>query len=107
MKRMTIAVVLALGLALVPVVAQQIDNSDAPEIPFVRLPEAAFAAAAATAENLGSIPKRGFAGPASSQLAMESEFRTEGEIPPAKGGYREVLEHPPCYLTLCPCSRRQ
>ena len=38
MKRISTAIVLALSLALAPVVAQQIDNSNAPEIPFVSVP---------------------------------------------------------------------
>lgn len=39
MTRLSIAAVLAMALALAPLGAQQIDNSDAPEIPFVSVPD--------------------------------------------------------------------
>ncbi len=39
MRRFIIAAALAVGLALAPVWAQQIDNSNAPEIPFVSVPD--------------------------------------------------------------------
>ena len=39
MRRLIIAAALAVGLALAPVWAQQIDNSNAPEIPFVSVPD--------------------------------------------------------------------
>ena len=38
MQRITIAVIIIISLAFVPAIAQQIDNSDAPEIPFVSVP---------------------------------------------------------------------
>ena len=38
MRRLTVALVVGIGLVLVPVLAQQIDNSSAPEIPFVSVP---------------------------------------------------------------------
>ena len=38
MQRITIAIIIAISLAFVPVTAQQIDNSNAPEIPFVSAP---------------------------------------------------------------------
>ena len=39
MQRIAIATITAIGLTFVPVIAQQIDNSDAPEIPFVSVPD--------------------------------------------------------------------
>ena len=39
MQRITIAIVIAISLTYAPAIAQQIDNSDAPEIPFVSVPD--------------------------------------------------------------------
>ena len=38
MRRLTVALAVTIGLVLVPVLAQQIDNSSAPEIPFISVP---------------------------------------------------------------------